>query len=222
MTKEELKEYAFANHSRLKKQEVALGDLVRVLVGTFAGINGVVKGIMVSGNDFADPYYEVEMECEVPDEYKCRKTLLTPNNVIGGVSAYEFEVIGHRAPYNEPTAKEGEKKLSSGDKVIILSDPFKGIFGEVTGFIFDQGISFVKVNTEIGEKFIEPHSLKLITPTAQNCENPRLPKVDWQHYRRELAAKIAVAMITATQSFDVERVMAMTDGIIERLKNSKV
>jgi len=45
---------------------------------------------------------------------------------------------------------------------------------------------------------------------------------DWQHYRRELAAKIAVATITATQSFDVERVMAMTDGIIERLKNSKV
>lgn len=37
----------------------------------------------------------------------------------------------------------------------------------------------------------------------------------------ELAAKIAVAMITAAQSFDVERVMATTDSIIERFKESK-
>lgn len=117
MTKEELNEYAAANRSRLEKQKIVLGDVVKLLVGRFAGEMGVVKGIMVSGNDFADPYYEVDMHCEVPDKYKCRQTLLTPNIVIGGLSAYEFEVIGNRATDTEPTSK-----FKVGDKVVVSKD----------------------------------------------------------------------------------------------------
>ncbi len=61
MTNSELKEYAAANRSRLGKQKVALGDWVMILVGEFVGKNGVIKGISVCGNDFTDPYYEVDM-----------------------------------------------------------------------------------------------------------------------------------------------------------------
>lgn len=75
------------------KQEINLGDAVKVLDGVFKDKTGVVVGKIALGNDFDDPYYEVEMQCEVPDKYKCRKTLIGSNNVIGGVSAEELEVV---------------------------------------------------------------------------------------------------------------------------------
>lgn len=74
-------------------QEIKLGDTVKVLEGVFKDKIGVVVGINTYDKDFDDPYYEVEMQCEVPDKYKWRKTLIGPNNVIGGVSAEELEVV---------------------------------------------------------------------------------------------------------------------------------
>lgn len=97
----ELADYSAKNHKKLEAQEVKLGDVVMVLVGKFAGEKGVVKGIMIPDNDFNAPYYEVDMECEVPDKYKCRKALISPNNVIGGLTKSDFEVIGNRAPSEE-------------------------------------------------------------------------------------------------------------------------
>ena len=77
----------------MKQQEINLGDAVKVLDGLFKDKTGVVVGKIAVGNDFDDPYYEVEMQCEVPDKYKCRKTLIGSNNVIAGVSAEELEVV---------------------------------------------------------------------------------------------------------------------------------
>lgn len=73
--------------------ELKLGDIVKVSKGKFAGKTGHIVGISAYGNDFTDPYYEVQMYCVVPEEYKCRKALINPNNVIGGLSADELEVI---------------------------------------------------------------------------------------------------------------------------------
>lgn len=76
--------------------ELKLGDIIKVSKGEFAGKTGHVVGISTYDNDFTDPYYEVYMYCEVPEEYRCRKTLINAinaNHVIGGLSADELEVI---------------------------------------------------------------------------------------------------------------------------------
>ena len=80
------------------KQEIKLGDKVEVLHGAYKGKTGTVVGMMVLGKDYADPYYEVNMDCEVEERYKCRKTRVTPNNIIGGVLVSDIEVI---KPYGE-------------------------------------------------------------------------------------------------------------------------
>lgn len=122
MTKEELEKYARKNRNRLDAQEVKLGDVVMLLVGSFAGETGIVVGISACRNDYADPYYEVDMNCEAPEKYKCRKTLITPNNVVGGLSAYEFEVIGNRAPI------QLSHEIKVGDKVRVREDAPKILF----------------------------------------------------------------------------------------------
>lgn len=75
------------------KREINLGDIVKVLKGQFADKIGTVVGMQVFNGDYADPYYEVEMQCEVPDMDKSRDTLIGPNNTIGGLNADELEVI---------------------------------------------------------------------------------------------------------------------------------
>lgn len=75
------------------KQEIKLGDIVKVSKGKFAGKTGHIVGISAYDNDFTDPYYEVYMYCEVPEGYRCRKTLINANHVIGGLSADELEVL---------------------------------------------------------------------------------------------------------------------------------
>lgn len=105
MTKEELERYAVDNRARLEAQQVMMGDVVKILRGELAGENGVVVGIIaLDKNDYTDPYFEVEMNCEVPDKYKCRKHTLNPRNIVGGFTACDFEVIGNRAP-NQSTDK---------------------------------------------------------------------------------------------------------------------
>ena len=73
--------------------ELKLGDIVKVSKGKFAGKTGHIVGISAYGNDFTDPYYEVQMYCVVPEEYRCRKPLIGDNNVIGGLCANELEMI---------------------------------------------------------------------------------------------------------------------------------
>ena len=101
MNKAELEQYARENRKRLNKQDVKLGDVVRVLNGKFAGEQGVIVAITtLSENDFKDPYYEVELKCDVPEEYKVRKGSLLPNEnkVTGGFNKCDFEVIGNYKP----------------------------------------------------------------------------------------------------------------------------
>ena len=75
------------------KREINLGDIVKVLKGQFADKIGTVVGMQVFNGDYADTYYEVEMQCEVPEMYKSRDTLNGQNNTIGGLNADELEVI---------------------------------------------------------------------------------------------------------------------------------
>lgn len=114
--KEEYEKYARDHRKELDAQEVKLGDVVKVLVGQFAGETGIIVGISACHNDYTDPYYEVDMNCEVPEKYKCRKTLMTPNNVIGGLSAHEFKVIGNHTP------KQPSMEIKQGDKVKVSKD----------------------------------------------------------------------------------------------------
>lgn len=121
MTKEELEQYARENRKRLDAQEVKIGDVVKVLVGQFAGETGIVVGIIACDkSDYTNLYYEIALNCEVPEKYKCRKTLVTPNNVAGGFSAHDFEVIGNRAP------KQPSSEIKVGDKVRMANDTLNG------------------------------------------------------------------------------------------------
>lgn len=92
--------------------EIKVGDTVRVSKGQLAGKTGMVVGIIVCGRDYSDPYYEVDMDCEVPDKYKCRKHTLITNNVIGGLSTDELEVIKVNAEPKEPTNKPNVGKIT--------------------------------------------------------------------------------------------------------------
>lgn len=115
--KEEYEKYARDHRKRLDAQEVKLGDVVKVLVGHFAGETGVIVGISACDkHDYSDPYYEIGLECEVPEKYLCRKSLVEANKVTGGWSRRDFKVIGNRAPI-QPTdeIKVGDTvRLSNG------------------------------------------------------------------------------------------------------------
>ncbi len=206
MTNSELKEYAAANRSRLKKQKVALGDLVMILVGEFVGKNGVIKGISVCGNDFTDPYYEVDMACEVPDKYKCRKTLIKPNNVIGGLSASEFEVICSRTPESDIKEAEPKPTFKMGDEE---EEKEQGCYLD-----FSKGI-----------KAVLDGDFMPIDTTPIKADPIRIINDDWQSYRMELAAKIAVAY-SEKGRYEPEEIGAkaveVTNGVVERLKNGEV
>lgn len=115
--KKEYEKYARDHRKRLDAQEVKIGDVVKVLVGQFTGETGIVVGIIACDkSDYTDLYYEIALNCEVPEKYKCRKTLVTPNNVAGGFSAHDFEVIGNRAP------KQPSNEIKVGDKVRVRED----------------------------------------------------------------------------------------------------
>lgn len=110
--KEEYEKYARDHRKELDAQEVKLGDVVKVLVGHFAGEKGVIVGMIACDkSDYADPYYEIEMECDVPEEFRVRKTLIGQSRVIGGVERRHLKVIGNRAP------KQPSMEIKQGDKV---------------------------------------------------------------------------------------------------------
>lgn len=115
--KEEYEKYARDHRKELDAQEVKLGDVVTVLVGHFAGEKGIIVGMIACDkSDYADPYYEIEMECDVPEEFRVRKTLIGQSRVIGGVEKRYLKVIGNRAP------KEPSMEIKQGDKVRVSKD----------------------------------------------------------------------------------------------------
>ena len=115
--KEEYEKYARDHRKELDAQEVKLGDVVKVLVGHFAGEKGVIVGMIACDkSDYADPYYEIEMECDVPEEFRVRKTLIGQSRVIGGVERRYLKVIGNRAP------KQPSMEIKQGDKVKVSKD----------------------------------------------------------------------------------------------------
>lgn len=145
--KEEYEKYARDHRKELDAQEVRLGDVVTVLVGQFAGEKGVIVGIFACHNDYSDPYYEVDMNCEVPEKYKCRKTLISPNNVIGGLSAHEFKVIGNFAP------KQPSMEIKQGDKVRVAKDAPRIYTPDWVDAMFDLVLKVTEV--EDGNAMVE-------------------------------------------------------------------
>ncbi len=237
MTNDELKEYAAANRSRLEKQEVALGDLVMILVGKFAGEKGVVKGISVCDNDFTDPYYEVDMACEVPDRYKCRKTLVKPNNVIGGLGASDFKVIGNRVLETGTKGAEPKPKFQVGDKVVAIASD-ENIREGMTGAVTGVGINFVQVRfADIPSElyYVRMDMLSPYTEPTSREGNENEPTRDIDRfieayektisrkYRMALAVKIAVAYAEKGRYEPSEigaKAVEVANGVVERLKKT--
>lgn len=123
--KEEYEKYARDHRKELDAQEVKLGDVVTVLVGHFAGEKGVIVGMIACDkSDYADPYYEIEMGCDVPEEFRVRKTLIGQSRVIGGVEKRYLKVIGNRAP------KQPSMNIKQGDRVRVSKDAPKMYMSE--------------------------------------------------------------------------------------------
>lgn len=166
MTKSELENYARENRKRLEAQEVKLGDVVEVLIGQFAGEKGVVVGIIACGNDYADPYYEIDMDCEVPDKYKCRKNSLMPN-VVGGFNAYEFVVCGNRAP-EQPT-----DEIKVGDIVRVKDDAPKDVWQGGNSKSYSTRYKFIPFEVEqIEEDGLETYAYTISTDGFLHCRIP--------------------------------------------------
>lgn len=74
---------------------ITIGDKVRVIRGRFSGETGIVVGVRASDKRCVDDlYYEVEMDCEIPDSCKCRKSFLDNHgNVAGGFDACDLELV---------------------------------------------------------------------------------------------------------------------------------
>lgn len=114
-------------------------------------------------------YYKEEVRKDYAKALEAR--VLDPrNDRIGAHIIFLEKYFGKHNLAAEKEELPKCKQLTNGDKVIILSEPFKGIFGEVSDFFFDEGELFVQVVTKIGEKLIEPRNLELISSNGQNCE----------------------------------------------------
>ena len=114
--------------------------------------------------EFRNSIWRIDGEVFYNDYYKCDMA----SSLFDGDTHICNVPLSDLIPYTE--GQELKHKLTNGDKVVILSEPFVGIYGEVTDFIFDNGKLFIQVVTKIGEKLIEPQNLEIIPSTTQNCE----------------------------------------------------
>lgn len=194
------------SHAEKEKPRFSKGDRVR-----YIGENQEFKNSIwrIDGYFFYNDYYKCDMV----------SSLFNGTNHICNVPLSDLVL------YTEE--QEPKHQLTNGDKVIILSEPFVGIYGEVADFVFDEGELFVQVVTKIGEKWISPQNLELISLNALNCEKsvendiPSMSKedaeelvkcldelnnsinkfkdsqVDWLAYRMELAKEISSKLIVA-------------------------
>lgn len=181
--KEEYEKYARDHRKELDAQEVKLGDVVKVLVGQFAGETGIIVGISVCHNDYTDLYYEVDMNCEVPEKYKCRKTLITPNNVVGGVSAHEFKVL---SPFN----RQQKQRLIPKDyfnQILALQEKYVMLECECRRFT-DWVINYARDTRAIA---VESDNDSLNWAAREICLNLR-PKTSEEKEAEKKALKDAV------------------------------
>lgn len=160
--KEEYEKYARDHRKELDAQEVKIGDVVTVLIGHFAGEKGVIVGMIACDkSDYADPYYEIEMECDVPEEFRVRKTLIGQSRVIGGVEKRYLKVIGNRAP------KQPSMEIKQGDKVRVSRDVPQFYLEYNSYRMFEIEHRVVDVNMEDGFALLDsiPSKFTTILPT---------------------------------------------------------
>ena len=137
------------------KKEIKLGDKVELLHGVYKGKTGTIVGMMMLDQYYADPYYEVNMDIEVEERHKCRKTMKIPNNIIGGVTASDIKLISHY------------EHFKVGGKVRICSKEMAGLNGVVVTvkdlYPFALGFEFGNKYYTCLYSFVEPY----VEPTEQ-------------------------------------------------------
>ena len=215
---------------------IKVGDKVRVLNGQFANKTGVVVGIIACNKDYSDPYYEVDMDCQVPNKYKCRKTLITPNNVVGGFNAHDFEVIGNvEDEAKEPKIKVGDRvrNIESGligvvDKIVYGNVVWvNGVDGKRYHWKSD-GLELVQSKKPTEEK--QPtdltkevaNNLSNVLEGCCNAINNIANNFDWEQYTADLAYDIAVKIVNKNMGSDPEVVgeysVKVAKSVVEELK----
>lgn len=212
------------------KQEIKLGDKVEVLHGAYKGKTGTIVGMMVLDQDYADPYYEVNMDCEVEERHKCHKSLIKPNNIIGGVIASDIKLISHYGGFKV------------GGKVRICSKA-SDLYGQVVtvkelcpdgvGFDGDDG-SFFWFHYSLVEPYAEPTEQ---TESEEDCvihkmeaELDELRKahydiMNWPRYEADLAHDLAVQMVKGNRnSYDKigEMAVRIAKSVVKNLKENQI
>lgn len=155
-------------------KEIKLGDTVKVLHGKFKDEIGVVVGVQMVGGGCGDFYYEVDMKCKVPEEYNYRKTLITPNNVIGGLNADDIEVVESALPKHRLIPKDYFNKcLELQEKLTTLKCECKRFADYVMNLSHDSDPIAIQFEDEylrmagnmLYEAFVRKQSIKDIDPT---------------------------------------------------------
>lgn len=211
------------------KQEIKLGDKVEVLHGAYKGKTGTIVGMMVLDQDYADPYYEVNMDCEVEERYKCRQTMITPSNIIGGVVASDIKLISHYGGFKV------------GGKVRICSKEMAGFNGAVVTVtkLYPDGLGFDFNDSHYvcRYSFVEPYTEPVEqTKSDGDCvihkmetELDELRKahydiMNWPRYEADLAHDLAVQMVKGNRnSYDKigEMAVRIAKSVVKNLKENK-
>lgn len=212
------------------KQEIKLGDKVEVLHGAYKGKTGTIVGMMVLDQDYADPYYEVDMDCEVEERHKCLNMMRTPSNRIGGIIASDIKLISHYGGFKV------------GGKVRICSKA-SDLYGQVVtvkelcpdgvGFDGDDG-SFFWFHYSLVEPYAEPTEQ---TESEEDCvihkmeaELDELRKahydiMNWPRYEADLAHDLAVQMVNGNRnSYDKigEMAVRIAKSVVKNLKENQI
>lgn len=212
--KEALEEYARMNSERLDKQSVTLGDVVKVLIGDFAGEQGIIRDTIFPNNEFCAPFYEIEMPCGKPNE--------STTTMYVGLYPTDFEVIGHAEAHGFPPEVDNLRVRdfisptpNSASEQKPNDDGNAAYMEKMLANARKSCISDIQVLKDL-EKKIKSQSMNNVAPM------PSTP--DWLAYRMGLAKEILYAVTSCSTPEEMKAneladyVMTTVDGIVERLK----
>lgn len=212
------------------KQGIKLGDKVEVLHGAYRGKTGTIVGMTVLDQDYADPYYEVNMDCEVEERHKCHKTMITPSNIMGGVIASDIKLISHYGGFKVGGKERICSKEWNGLNGVVVT--VTGLFPDGLGFDFNDKhyicrYSLVEPYTEPTEQ-TESEEYGIIH--KMEAELDELAKahydiMNWPKYEADLAHDLAVQMVKGNRnSYDKigEMAVRIAKSVVKNLKENKI
>lgn len=187
------------------------------------------------------------MDCEVEERHKCRKTMITPSNIIGGVIASDIKLISHYGGFKV------------GGKVRICSKA-SDLYGQVVtvkelcpdgvGFDGDDG-SFFWFHYSLVEPYAEPteqteseedciiHKMETELDELRKAHydrmlHPEKPTyevtvdnvtMNWPKYEADLARDLAVQMVNGNRnSYDKigEMAVRIAKSVVKNLKENQI